>query len=167
MFTSGLPSNNDSSTDSLLDILSSPKKAEDTLKKLKSENIKLVKATKDLMKAKSLAVYCKEQEKLAEQAKQDSKKAISSIKDAEKKASTKHTKELKAIETAVGILNMKEKEDRERQKELDKQSIIISEIEDTLEDLQERAQAKLRLAEGLKQEYTDKLNDLKERMRGL
>jgi len=37
-------------------------------------------------------------------------------------------------------------------------------IEDTLEDLQERAQAKLRLAEGLKQEYADKLNDLKERM---
>lgn len=167
MFTTPLPTSKTSSTDSLLDLLSSPKKAEEALKKLKAENAKLIKNTKALMKAKSLTAYCKEQENKAEDYKKRAQDAIASIAEEREAASVQNMKEKKAIQTAISSLNKKEKADKAREAELNEFEDVLITAEKQLKELQLNAQAQLERGMELQEEYTTKLNDLKERMRGL
>lgn len=167
MFTSGLPSVNTSSTDDLLSILTDNKKAIDTIKSLKEQNLKLAKAKKELLKAKSLKAFCAEQEKLAAKYKLIAEDAIADIameREAAAKAAMLETKELNKLKQAVNA-----KATAVKNKEQELQAVEASlEEEWTLVD-KAAASAKAQAIEGvaLQKEYTDKLADLKERMKGL
>jgi len=167
MLLSGLPNIQDGTSDALLELLSKPKKAEEALKRLKAENTKLVKATKDLMKAKSLTVYCKEQEKNAEKAKQTALDAIADIAEEREATSLVHIKEMKELKAASAALTKKEKSIKDKQKLLDTQELSLIEDFKLLEETKVSVDKQYTESLSIKTEYEVKLADLKERMRGL
>lgn len=166
MITTGIkPANK--ATDILLDLLSNPKKASDTLKKLSAENAKLAKQTKDLLKAKSLNAYCNEQQELAVEAKQAAVVAKTTIKkerakyEAYEKDVLAKAEELdkahkqKEEELAVLVLTLKEKQE------------AIASKEEALAKREEKLEGAERRALATRKEYEAKIADLKERMKGL
>ena len=166
MITTGIKTANNSS-DSLLSILADPKKAETTLKKIIAENKKLTSLTKDLMKGKSVIAFCIEKEKEAEKAKSYVLQAQDTVSTEKKKFDGYKNKTTATLSKRVADVAEKEEAANvaimtatKLQEEIEAQ---MSALDLKVESIAIRE----RKAQELKEEYTNKLNDLKDRMKGL
>jgi len=167
MFISGLPSVKEKEVNSLLAVLSDPSKAKDMLKQLQKENVKLLKLSKDLMKAKSLVKFCKDYEDRAQEAKEQAELANNSIIKNKEESIELLEKEKKSMQSVLKKLTKKEKEMLKAEKELDKRNKEL-EIKDKAVHLREVEVREARVsALEIKDLYEYKLSDLKQRMKGL
>lgn len=165
MFVTGLLK--DESSSDLVSLLANPKKAEDMLKKMKAENARLIKATKDLTEAKSVKAYCDEKKKEADVEIKRTKDAVAEL-DKEK---ANYKKSLSVTKTK---LDKREEAVSKRETTVESVAARLKKLEEDLikrEELiskrESAAEGKFKQAEKVRKEYTDKIADLKQRMKGL
>ena len=154
-------------TDSLVSLLAEPKKALDAVKALKAENVKLAKAKKELIGAKSLKAFCEEQEDRAAAAIEAQRRDLEIVKAEERSIIDETKKENKKLATTIGKLNTLKKELDEQEKELFEFNCELDKDSERLAKFQAETKDRMEHALSLKEQYEDKLNDIKARLKGL
>lgn len=167
MLSSGLTASSSSNMNSLLDVLSDSKKSAETLKKLKAEQAKLTKLKKEVLEGKTLAAYRKKVEKEVQELIQDKVQRLQDIEEEEVGIQASITKQNKEMLDLKKALSLKEKNILMKEKEIKELQVLAEMLEAKAIKAQEKADKELAYAQSLKIEYTEKLNDIKERLRGL
>lgn len=166
-FNSAFPGTSKSDTKDLLNLLNSPDKAKNMLKRLTAESEKLAELKKELFKGQSADKFAKMKQKEADDAETRAAEAIESI-EAEKK------KALKSVKMSQTKLSNREKEIDEREvkvqealNDITKRLSALEEREKLLARREKAAESNIKHAESIRDEYNGKLKDLRERIKGL
>jgi chromosome segregation ATPase len=165
MFTTSLL--RDEGSDNLAKVLADPKKSAEMLKKLRDENDRIKKNTKELVEGKSIKIYCEKKKAEADAAVSTAKKAIEGIEIERKKAQ-------KSTNDARSRIEKREAKVKASETLCDKVAIDLKDLNDQLtlrecsvQNREENAAKEIRAAGKVRAEYEGKLADLKQRMKGL
>jgi chromosome segregation ATPase len=155
------------SVDSLLDVLVDPNKVKKLLQDIKKKEDALAKKLSAYNKASSVEAYCKKQQALAEEAKKEAEASIASIFEESKKEQSVLAKQKAQIKKDLSSLNTKVKKLTADEKELQDKVNAYEKLKETLDAKEVSVVQREQYAESLVLEYNAKLNDIKERLRGL
>lgn len=167
MLSSGINKGTSSNVDSLLSVLSDGKKAAETLKKIKAEQVKLQKLKKEVAEGKTLAAYKNKIEKETTELLESAEEKLASFQKEEKALIASSKKETMQAKKAIKALEIKETSLVEQEKEIIELRLLAETLEEKAIKQQEKADKELKYALSLKEEYDNKLTDIKERLKGL
>ena len=153
--------------DDLLTILADPKKNTDIIKTLKAENAKLAKLRRELIGVKSLRAFCELKEKEANEEAAKATTSIAEVEKAKQDALAAVREASQQLQDTTALLNEKEARLKKTALDLDLRAAANRKVEEALAEYNIRANSSLEAGLALQDEYSDKLADLKERMRGL
>jgi len=166
-FSSGLILTQMATADSLMELLTNSDKTAKTLKELKQEQAKLSKLKKEVLEGKTLAAYKKKVEgELDELVVKQEEYLAATIKD-NKDIINEAKKATRVAKAASTVLVKKQIEDMNLLKKLKEKQEYLEAYEKQLDRQQASVDKQKEYANSLKDEYTDKLVDIKERLRGL
>ncbi len=155
------------SVDSLLDALAEPSKAKKFLQDIKKKEDAITKKLSAYNKASSIEAYCKKQQELAEEAKKEAEASIASISEASAKEKSIITKQKAQMQKDLISLAEKVKKLAADQKQLKDNLSAYHKLKEALDAGRFDVIKREEYAESLISQYNEKLNDIKERLRGL